>query len=189
MHVQSGTTPQWNSERGIWEWWYLGYTTLTEESLPLYATSEDGVNWEKANNIAFDSAEWNLSHVIRDEDEADPGRRYKALFSDAAHLNRHPGFSPDGFQWTFPDVLSIPSQDTSQLAHDKAANLYLATVKHRTEWGRSAWMVTSSDFLNWTDPKLVMHSDEIDQQNRRRRIQALVHGSALLDRALLHGPK
>ncbi len=102
------------------------------------------------------------SHVIRDEGDPDPQRRYKALFSDAAHLNRHPGFSSDGFEWTFPDVLPIPSQDTSQLAHDKGdANRYLATVKHRTQWGRSAWLVESADFVNWTDPKLVMHSDEI----------------------------
>ena len=199
MHVQSGSVPQWNSERGLWEWWYWGYTTLTEASLSLYATSTDGVNWErpdlglyewngsKVNNIAFDSADWNLSHVFRDEGDPNPQRRYKALFSDAAHLNRHPGFSPDGFEWTYPDVLPIPSQDTSQLAHDRFANRYLATVKHRTQWGRSAWLVESADFVNWTDPKLVMHSDEIDQENRRRRIQDVVDDPACLSPPAVDG--
>lgn len=199
MHVQSGSVPQWNSDRGIWEWWYWGYTTLTEASHSLYATSPDGVNWErpdlglfewngsKANNIAFDSTDWNLSHVIRDEGDPDPQRRYKALFSDGAHLNRHPGFSPDGFEWTFPDVLPIPSQDTSQLAHDRSANRYLATVKHRTQWGRSAWLVESPDFVNWTDPKLVMHSDEIDQENRRGRIQDVVDDPAYLSPPAVDG--
>ena len=192
LHVQSGSTPQWNSERGIWEWWYSGFTTMTEAQDTLYATSTDGVEWEmpdlglyawngsKANNVAFDSPDWNLAHVIRDELDPDPERRYKALFSDGAHLNRYPGFSPDGFQWTFPDVLPIPSQDTSQLAHDKSANRYLATVKHRTQWGRSAWLATSPDFLSWTDPILIMHSDEIDQENRRRRIQDVVDNPAYL---------
>jgi len=199
MHVQSGSAPQWNPDRGLWEWWYSGYTSLTEDSLSLYATSADGFDWEmpdlglyewngdKSNNVVYDSPERNLAHVIRDESDADPGRRYKALFSDAAHLNRHPGFSPDGFQWTFPDVKPIPSQDTSQMVHDKSSHRYLATVKHRTQWGRSAWLVTSADFLAWTDPELVMHTDAIDQENRRRRIQAVVDDPAYLSPPVIDG--
>ena len=37
-HVQSGSAPQWNPEKSLWEWWYKGYTTFTEDSLALYAT-------------------------------------------------------------------------------------------------------------------------------------------------------
>lgn len=199
MHVQSGSAPQWNSDRGLWEWWYSGYTTLTESSLSLYATSADGVDWampdlclyewngDRFNNVAYDSPERNLAHVIRDEGDADPERRYKALFSDDTHLNRHPGVSPDGFQWTFPDVKPIPSQDTSQMVHDRSGNRYLATVKHRTQWGRSAWLVTSQDFLTWTDPELIMHTDEIDQENRRRRIQEVVDDPAYLSPPVVDG--
>ena len=199
MHVQSGSAPQWNSDRGLWEWWYSGYTALTESSLSLYATSADGVDWampdlclyewngDRFNNVAFDSPERNLAHVIRDESDADPGRRYKALFSDDTHLNRHPGVSPDGFQWTFPDVKPIPSQDTSQMVHDRSGNRYLATVKHRTKWGRSAWLVTSQNFLTWTDPELIMHTDEIDQENRRRRIQEVVDDPAYLSPPVVDG--
>ncbi len=78
-HVQSGSVPQWNPEKSLWEWWYKGFTTFTETSLSLYATSTDGVHWEKsdlglyewngsaANNIAYESAERFLYHVFRDE--------------------------------------------------------------------------------------------------------------------------
>ena len=191
-HVQSGSVPQWNSEKSLWEWWYRGYPAYTEDGLCLYATSTDGLHWEQphlglyewngstANNIAYRSSERSLYHVIRDEGDGDPRRRYKAFFSDIDHMNRCPGVSPDGLQWTFPDVPPIPSQDTSQLLRDDLAQRYLATVKHRTEWGRSAWLVTSPDFVHWTDPVLVLHTDEIDQENGRRRIQEVVADPAYL---------
>ncbi len=198
-HVQSGSVPQWNSEKSLWEWWYKGYTTFTEDSLSLYATSTDGLHWEKpdlglyewngstANNIAYQSPERSLYHVIRDEGDGDPQRRYKAFFSDIDHMNRCPGVSPDGFQWTFLDVHPIPSQDTSQLICDDVGKRYLATVKHRTEWGRSAWLVTSPDFVHWTDPVLILHTDEIDQENRRRRIQEVVDDPAYLSPPVVDG--
>ena len=198
-HVQSASVPQWNSEESIWEWWYRGYPAYTEDRLSLYATSTDGRHWEQpdlglhewngstANNIAYRSPDRSLYHVIRDEGDEDPRRRYKAFFSDDDHMNRCPGVSPDGFQWTFPDVPPIPSQDTSQLIHDDLGQRYLATVKHRTEWGRSAWLTTSPDFVHWTDPALVLHTDEIDQQNRARRIPEVVDDPAYLSPPVVDG--
>ena len=67
-----------------------------------------------------------------------------------------------------PRVPPIPSDDTSYLTYDETTSQFLATVKIGTEWGRSVWLSTSPDFLMWTDPKLILHSDEIDRNNRRR---------------------
>ena len=198
-HVQSASAPQWNPEKSLWEWWYKGYTAFTDDSLALYATSTDGLRWEKpdlglyecngstANNIAYQSPDHYLNHIVRDEGEEDPQRRYKAFFSEADHMDRCPGVSPDGFAWTFLDVPPIPSQDTSQLICDDIGQRYLATVKHRTEWGRSAWLVTSPDFAHWTDPVLILHTDEIDQQNRKRRIQEVVDDPAYLSPPVVDG--
>ena len=198
-HVQSGSVPQWNADKALWEWWYKGFTTFTEDSLSLYATSTDGANWEKpdlglyqwngstANNIAYQSAESPLYHVVRDESDDNPQGRYKAFFSDAVNMNRYPGVSPDGFGWTLFDGPPIPSQDTSQLVCDPMGKGYLATVKHRTEWGRSAWLVTSPDFVHWTDPVLILHTDEVDQANRKRRIQAVVDDPAYLSPPVVDG--
>ena len=144
-------------------------------------------NGSTANNIAYRSPDRSLYHVIRDEGDEDPRRRYKAFFSDMDHMNRCPGVSPDGFRWTFPDVPPIPSQDTSQLIHDDLGQRYLATVKHRTEWGRSAWLATSPDFVHWTDPVLILHTDEIDQENRGHRIQEVVDDPAFLSPPVVDG--
>ena len=43
--VQSASVPQWNPEIDLWEWWYKGFTTYTDEHLTLHATSADGVCW------------------------------------------------------------------------------------------------------------------------------------------------
>ena len=190
--VQSSSVPQWNPEKGVWEWWYKGFTTYTDEYLTLYATSADGEHWEmpdlglyewngsSSNNVAFVSDQANLCHVIRDVVDGDPQRRYKGLFSDGDHMDRYPGVSADGFRWEISGGPPIPSHDTSTLVRDDIGNRYLAIVKHRTEWGRSAFLTTSPDFDYWTDPELVLHTDEIDQRNRKRRIQAVVDDPAYL---------
>ena len=167
-----------------------------------YATSADGVSWErpslglyewrgsKDNNLAYhtkldflrrrgqrnpvDIAERRLHHIIRDERDPDPQRRYKAIFSDAHNMGRYPAYSPDGFEWTFPHVAPIPSEDTSQFIYDEISEQFVATVKRRTEWGRSVWVSTSADFVDWAEPRLVLHTDEVDQANRRRRIREVV---------------
>ena len=52
---------------------------------------------------------------------------------------------------------------------------YLALVKQQTEWGRSVWLSTSKDFTTFTDPVLILHSDEIDRENcRQRNMNAIV---------------
>ena len=84
----------------------------------LYSTSEDGVNWEnpelgfyewrgsKKNNIALAPGSEHLAHIIRDETDPDPQRRYKALFGSNG---RKPAVSADGFEWTMLDVPPVPS--------------------------------------------------------------------------------
>ncbi len=199
LAVQSASVPQWNPEIGLWEWWYKGYSTYTDEYLTLYATSADGVSWEeadvglyewngtRANNVAFASDNTNLCHVIRDDIDPDPQRRYKGLFSDEEHMDRYPGVSADGFHWDISEGPPIPSHDTSTLVYDDAGQRYLAIVKHRTEWGRSAFLATSTDFIHWSDPELVLHSDELDQENRKRRIQAVVDDPAYLSPPVVDG--
>jgi hypothetical protein len=197
--VQSGCVPQWNPEKNLWEWWYKGFTTYTDEYLTLYATSDDGVHWDqadvglyewngtKSNNVAYASGETNLCHVIRDEVDTDPRRRYKGLFSDVDHMDRYPGVSADGFRWEVSAGPPIPSHDTSTLVYDHIGERYLAIVKHRTEWGRSAFLSTSPDFDHWSDPELVLHTDEIDRENRRRRVQAIVDDPEYLSPPVVDG--
>ena len=200
ISLQTADPPQWNSNKGVFEWFYGGGYAVPPQGRRLhaethathYATSQDGVHWDtsplrlyewqgsKDNNIAIDPAGRSLAHIVRDERDDDPDRRYKALFTAHGGTSRAPAVSPDGFNWTMIDVPSIPSDDTSYLTYDETTSQFLATVKIGTEWGRSVWLSTSPDFLMWTDPKLILHSDEIDRNNRRRRIQELVADPGLL---------
>jgi hypothetical protein len=179
--------PLWNPDISLWEWWYKGHYDETGNFMNQYATSEDGINWDrpslglyewqgsKDNNIALDPEGMGLIHILRDDRDPDPARRYKGLFSNR---DRHLGVSPDGFQWDMLDVPPIPSQDTAKFMYDPYTEQFVATVKHRTAWGRSVWVSTSKDFNTFTEPRLVMHSDEIDRENRRIRVREIVENPA-----------
>ncbi len=174
--IQSRSTPQWNSEKEIWEWWYY-------DQYAYYATSKDGEHWEtpslglyewngsKDNNIACDPSKPRIYHIIRDENDLDPDRRYKGLFN--SH-NRYLATSPDGFDWTMLDVPPIPSADESHFTYDEISGQFIAMVKHSTKWGRSVWLSTSKDFAHFSKPELIFHTDEIDRENRRQRVKKVV---------------
>jgi hypothetical protein len=183
--LQSRSSPQWNPEKGLWEWWHNGvYSFIGRSSkLSCYATSRDGVEWEapslglfevngsRDNNVAGDPNGRRLYHVLRDEREEDPARRYKGLFD--SH-DRWLGVSPDGFDWTMLDVSPIPSQDESHFIYDEYTQQFLAFVKQATQWGRSVYLSTSTDFERFSFPRLVFNTDEIDNRNRVERIQRAV---------------
>lgn len=200
--VQSRSAPQWNSEKEIWEWWYWAYYQVpphgkyqsTEARVSCYATSTDGIDWQTPilglhewngshqNNIVIDPKARSLYHIIRDEQEQDPQRRYKALFD--LH-DRYLGVSPDGFRWTMLDVPPIPSEDESHFLYDPISRQYLAFVKQPTEWGRSVWLSTSKDFQHFSAPQLVFHSDALDRENRKQRIQRVIADPAYLSPPLV----
>ena len=182
--VQSRNSPQWNPEKGLWEWWYMGQHIG-------YATSADGENWQKPalglyewegskeNNIACPPgvSEERLYHIIRDERDPDPQRRYKGLLSVAG---RNPAVSPDGFTWTKVETPPIPSQDESQFTYDPYTEQFLALVKQGTKWGRSVFLSTSADFEHFSEPKLILHSDEVDWENCRQRVRQVVEDPAYI---------
>ena len=183
--IQSRSCPQWNSEKKLWEWWYFGRHSY-------YAVSEDGEHWEKPalglyewdgskeNNIAYDPEAKGHGlpfHVVRDETDPNPRRRYKALFNAN---NRRLAVSPDGFDWSLLETPPIPSQDESQFTHDLQSNQFLAAVKMSSEWGRSVWLAASSDFNTFSKPKLIFHTDEIDRENRRSRVRKIIEDPAYI---------
>jgi hypothetical protein len=194
------SAPQWNSEKQLWEWWYNArYFT---PGLPVaitsnYATSPDLLDWDvpslglfewngsRDNNIAGDPEKRQLYHILRDEREEDPSRRYKGLFDTG---DRWLGVSPDGFDWTMLEVSPIPSQDESHFIYDEYTEQYLAFVKQATEWGRSVYLATSQDFERFSFPKLVFNTDELDNQNRLERIQAVIDDPEYLTPPVVAGP-
>ena len=187
--TQTSSVPQWNSEKNLWEWWYYAHQIDGSPSPMLYSTSEDGVSWEnpelgfyewrgsKKNNIALAPGSEHLAHIIRDETDPDPQRRYKALFGSNG---RKPAVSADGFEWTMLDVPPVPSADTSCFTYDPIGEQYVLTVKHGTKWGRSVWLSTAKKFGDFGKPELIFHTDEIDRENRRRRVREIIENPAFL---------
>lgn len=187
VRVASWSPPLWNGEKDLWEWWYNGHYGESDAYRNHYATSKDGINWDRPalgryewqgsnqNNIALDPDKMGLYHILRDEKDPDPDRRYKGLFNAR---DRYIGVSPDGFEWNMLDVKPIPSADTSKLFYDPYNEQFVATVKQSTSRGRSIWVTTSKDFVTFTEPKLVMYSDDEDWENCRQRVREIVENPA-----------
>ncbi len=194
-NVASLSVPQWNSEKQLWEWWY--WADGRDGSVSRFVTSQDGLHWDepsvgvyewqgdKKNNVAAPPGGEPLYHVIRDEEEENPEWRYKALFNSGP---RKPAVSADGLNWTMLDVPAIPSQDTSHFTYDETTAQYVATVKQSTKWGRSVWLSTCEEFGQFSEPKLILTTDEIDWENCRQRRREIIENPAYITPAVIdHG--
>ncbi len=184
LHIWS--PPVFSHETGKWRMWYIG----GDEMLPLYAESEDGLNWHRPEldrvqwkgemrnniiNLGFKgSGKENRIVLLRDEEESDPSKRYKGLTRISGHLI--PFCSPDGLDWRKIDAGSVPSNDEYRLGKDNINGLFIATAKGSPvpEFGRAVSLSVSSDFLNWSDRRLVFQADEKDLELGKERIREAV---------------
>jgi hypothetical protein len=162
---------------GPFRMWY------NRESLVMYATSSDGLAWQrpslglceyrgsKQNNIVFP-----LLHspsVVYNPRAEDPEHRYNMLGCGRASKRGYcAAHSADGLQWSlYPRNPVLPGGDTCTLALDPATGEYLAFHKrshmHRGQTRRLVYLATSRDMQHWSEPKLVMAPDEIDDAEVR----------------------
>jgi hypothetical protein len=151
--------------------------------LVLSATSSDGLSWErpqlglyeyegsKQNNIVFP-----LLHspsVVFNPRAGAPDHRYNMLgCGRASGPGYYAAHSADGLRWIlYPQNPVLPGGDTCTLALDPATGEYLAfhkqTRKHRGQSRRLVYLATSRDMQQWSEPKLVMAPDEIDDAQVR----------------------
>jgi len=202
--MQTRSSPIWNPEREIWQWWYWGnwacepYGRWHTEQMPLthLAESVDGIHWTKPNiglyewhgsrhnNIVMDPelGARALYHILRDEREPDPAKRYKAMMGQHG---RKPFASPDGLTWTELPTEQIASSDESHLFYDEQSERFVALVKRGTVWGRSVFLATSKDFVNWDEHGIVMHADAQDWDNRWSRISRVLQDDKYLSPPLV----
>lgn len=182
----SGTVHR-DETTGLLRMWYAGHPDLPGGAKPkvagfrsgkgnfvLYATSKDGVTWErpalglhafqgsKANNIIYD---FHSPSVLVDEAEPDPARRYKMLGSLRGAY--YSATSPDGLGWTGPNEPFLKTQDNITLTRDPVTGEYLAYLRKwptiiRDLPRRTVWLARSKDFITWSKPELVFAPDEQD---------------------------
>lgn len=217
MYIRTWGAPVWDPAAEIFKMIYLGTaapdaaTIGTGAALKLdaggdagasgnyscYATSSDGVNWEKPFLHLYDypgltwkgtpiGGENNILPSIRGQirgpvyhaRESDPARRFKALTYRDGHL--YTLVSADCIRWQELDVPPQPSADVSELYLDEERDLFVSTVKHRGPYGRSFYLSTSEDCRSWTEQELIFHADQTDQENGFERLRRFFEDPALL---------
>ena len=158
-----------------------------EQGFYCYATTKDGVNWEKPflelheyEGTSYDGKPFGKQNniipngvsPIRDPNDPDPNRRYKAQHhADGTRLHRKKfAVSPDCFTWEWLDVPPIPEGGTSSFTYDEDNGLFIIMVKRGGPYGRSVCVSTSEDFEAWTEAEMVFHADEQDQENGKQRL-------------------
>ena len=167
-------------ERRAWFDWREGQ----REFGLCYATSNDGIRWEKPelglvdfggskkNNIVIE-----YTHgvaVIKDLHETDPSRRYKAIHPESE--NSAVWFSPDGIHWGEQlNARPIDRGDTNQsLWWDEDVRKYVVITRR---WGganttgrygrmghRQKVRSVSDDFLRWSKSELVVEGLDLRRQ-------------------------
>ena len=184
--LQTRSAPAWDEKEQVFKLWMVASTNIPGVAGTTYAESRDGIHWTKPilrqqeingslenNFVTVDpKREWPANamvNVVFDPDDPDPSRRYKGL----GHcFVREPIVSPDGIHWKLLNVPQIPSQDESNMSYDRQTGTFIATLKHGGPYGRSVHLSTSKDFEHWTDPVLIFHADELDQELGREHIKA-----------------
>lgn len=113
----------------IFKMWYRG------EGAVLYATSHDGVHWDKPlldvkpGTNAVEISKHDSSTVWLDADEKDPRRRYKMGYSQG---HNHPFVlfeSADGIHWGQPVAKSIPTSDRVTFFKNPFRNVWVFSLR------------------------------------------------------------
>ncbi|MCC6588715.1 MAG: hypothetical protein IT168_18610 [Bryobacterales bacterium] len=143
-----------------------------------YATSKDGLSWEKPalGLIDFDgSTQNNLvirgphgAGVFRDEHDADPARRYKMLLQGRRTSG---SFSPDGLHWTspveFPSIAAIGDTHNNAL-YSKRLGRYVGITRlwDRSVRQRLVGRTESVDFNTWTPATEILRAESGHPENQ-----------------------
>jgi hypothetical protein len=175
-----------DGDEKVFKMWYLGDARdYFPNHASLYATSRDGITWEKplVGTIPCAKAEKHnavanacvLPSVIKDKAEPDPRRRYKMIcwLQDESY---HTMVSPDGLQWKQFSAQPIsPGGDVITGYYDEQRSLYVAFPKIMTEVRghsrRVFYLAVSPDFKYWTDPRLVWTPDLRDDAGSLWRLE------------------
>jgi len=149
--------------------WYMAHSRV------LYATSADGFTWNKpalgvldyegskANNIVF--LNLHSPSVVEDRFTSDPTKRLRMIGNVGGKY--FGAYSADGIHWSgrTEQPLFLGS-DTNTLTQDPRTGEFMAFFKKKSTDapGRVVWLTRSRDFVTWSEPKLVFHTDEEDNR-------------------------
>jgi hypothetical protein len=209
----NGRSVLYDDEDRQFKMWYS--STLRDAQAPgglrykvCYATSEDGILWQRAN---LEQVEWEGSranniirwgenwlrrpNVIKDEHDPDPNRRFKMIYADVmGGLDGPKGeakaFSRDGIHWDMnvDGNPVFPRHNANLLGWDSRLERYVWYGRcgdPKIAVGRA----TSPDFLNWSWAEYetvlapVTRRPDLDLLRRSKRAEVARHRSGWLEGA------
>ena len=183
-------TVLFDEEERLFKMWYGGHSTEWFPHFAThYATSRDGIHWEKPlvgplkrpnlppHNTVVDTCQ--IANVTKDLAEPDPARRYKMV--EMSHGLKPQGgphalISPDGLNWTRISTQNLfRSNDVAISYYDRRLKRHVAFPKFSTPVRgvvRRCFAVTSTeDLLKWPDPRVVLQPDVRDDAGTLSRIE------------------
>lgn len=172
-----------------------------------YATSKDGINWDKpelglidyggsnANNVVWRGGgvhkDWAGPHgtgIFKDLREPDPDRRYKAILIEKI---LSVVFSADGIHWGPP--IACPEANSAGDTHNNAfwaptPSKYVAITrqwrKRNNEPIRVVARTESDDFIGWAETEFVLEGRQMNQQ--LYAMPVFFHGGIYLGLVAVH---
>ncbi len=179
-------------DTSFFEMWYLAYTH-TYLTLLCYATSQDGVNWNKpslgiynyngntVNNILMDYV--GVSSIVKDTTDI-PARCYK-LYGYFSNTHQYESwYSPDGITNWHKMETHVHHEDVCTMARDSYRNRYVCNFKIGTgsgvDYKRDFYNAESGDLVSFT-PGIKMYSlaDSVDIQNVPGTLRADSYGMGI----------
>lgn len=178
----------YDQDEGIFKMWYIGEAPdYFPNYATLYATSRDGIHWEKplVGTIPCPKTEKHnavanaclLASVIKDKADPNPAHRYKMIcWIQEPPYGYHTMVSPDGLHWTpWSKEPICPGGDVITGFFDRQRGFYVALPKLnapvRGHDRRCFWLITSPDFVTWSQPQLVFTPDLRDDAGSLARIE------------------
>ncbi len=165
-------------DQGKFRMWYSGLDQAFAETQRSnhhvgYAESEDGLNWVKPtlNQVEYRGSTTNnivdldyqgrgayMPMIVKDEGEADPDRRYKAIVAQRGNTLH---YSADGIHWTSGGSVKGRFGDRRNFFYDilepkpeRRWKVFSHCGIETYRWVRATCVYWSSDLLHWTsDPR------------------------------------
>ncbi|HUT23363.1 MAG TPA: hypothetical protein VM492_03360, partial [Sumerlaeia bacterium] len=181
-----------DEQESVFKMYYIAVNDSPEKqehfrhaAVTCYAVSKDGVRWEKPSVGPLPSkngqphnavVESDVFSVMRDADDPDPQRRYKAVGFDRNPPRGYYSYaSSDGLHWNREKIIA-PDADVITAHYDPYRKLYVAFPKeHSKHWrghGRRLFnTIASRDFDNWSKPALSWTTDARDDLGSLARIE------------------
>ncbi len=182
-----GTVVQ-DPESGLYRMYYNSFAKSagrTIRNCVCMAVSKDGLHWDRPNlgiisyegsrdnNIILEPPEGYVfidsPTIIYEIEEPNPKKRYKLSACVAMQDKMFCAFSEDGIHWKWHKTDLDAFGDRRNLCPVKIDGKYVLYCRHwdmfepdKGTWGRSCWVSTSEDFINWTEPELVLSPDLTD---------------------------